>query len=289
MNPISPSKTGAGPVNPSLASQAEKTPFLAAFGADEPFHDDSSPAPDLTHRDVPVQRDVHGLGELPGVEPHELARGESGGHEHVVRVVPPAAVEVRGVLQLDLCLVGERDGCDEVPAGAPFGLRHRQAGRDVVAGMSGLEPEVAVVEVQVAHHRPVDERGDVRGGAVSRAEDRRRARGDGACETSCRAAGLGVERAEPAAEAVDQALPDGVDGVPAEVVEAQGGRPGTEVVGDHGRPGRLIGMRASGTWCWPACMSRSRSDPWLIGRGNEIFTTLSDGIRNIWTVLSSTR
>src|SRR5438094_10464678 len=43
-NPISPSKIGEGPVMPSLASRAEKTPFRAAFADEHRFHMDSSPA-----------------------------------------------------------------------------------------------------------------------------------------------------------------------------------------------------------------------------------------------------
>jgi isocitrate/isopropylmalate dehydrogenase len=43
-------------------------------------------------------------------------------------------------------------------------------------------------------------------------------------------------------------------------------------------------MRARGTWCWPAWTSRSSRLPWTTGRGNEIFTTFSSGMRNIWIV-----
>ena len=43
-NPISPSNTGAGPVIPSAARRAAKTPFRAASANDAPFHMDSSPA-----------------------------------------------------------------------------------------------------------------------------------------------------------------------------------------------------------------------------------------------------
>src|SRR5207245_11283673 len=41
-NPISPSKIGEGPVMPSLACRAEKTPFRAVFAVDHYFKIDSS-------------------------------------------------------------------------------------------------------------------------------------------------------------------------------------------------------------------------------------------------------
>ena len=52
-NPISPSKSGAGPVMPSAASIAAKTPFRAAKANAQPFHIDSSPAR-VSRRAVPV-------------------------------------------------------------------------------------------------------------------------------------------------------------------------------------------------------------------------------------------
>ena len=45
-----------------------------------------------------------------------------------------------------------------------------------------------------------------------------------------------------------------------------------------------IGRLASGTWCCPACMSRSCRLPWIRGRGKEILTAFSSGMRKICTV-----
>ena len=43
-NPSSPSKIGAGPVSPSAAKRAAKTPFRDALANAQPFHSESSPA-----------------------------------------------------------------------------------------------------------------------------------------------------------------------------------------------------------------------------------------------------
>lgn len=74
-------------------------------------------------------------------------------------MVPAAAVQVGRFLEPALDLVAQDESDEEFLSAGALGLGDRQAGWDVVAGMSGFQANVPVTEVEVAQHCTVDEGG----------------------------------------------------------------------------------------------------------------------------------
>ena len=144
-------------------------------------------------------------------------------------------VQADGADEVDLDFVARRDAADEVPAGALHGLRDRQDGRDVVAGMGIIGGEEGVVIVELAHRRAVGPGGPFRAdrGAGGRAEDR----GAALAGMAERHAARGDDRA-----AVDGG--DGDGGIVDDAVDDHRGhvlRHGDLVGGDAGDfPGELV-------------------------------------------------
>ena len=79
-------------------------------------------------------------------------------------VVDPVLVQRDRAHEVDVDLVAGGDAADQVAAGFPHGLRHREDRRDVVAGMRVVLRQERVVHVELAH------RGAVRPGGVFRTD-----------------------------------------------------------------------------------------------------------------------
>ena len=123
--PISPSKSGAGPVMPSAASRAAKTPLRAAKANAQPFHIDSSPAR-VSRRAVPVVPAIPSAWTVCSCEsPSSFDRGQRRGDRAVGRVVPAAGADAGGVAEPALGLVGDRRGGDPGAAVGAGELRRR--------------------------------------------------------------------------------------------------------------------------------------------------------------------
>jgi hypothetical protein len=87
--------------------------------------------------------------------------------------------------------------------------------------MSAFQADVGIIEVVIAHHCAVDERGDIRRRGLRRAQNGGRSGGMFPGEGPGVSGGHRGEGPEPAAETVDETLLDGVHRVLAEIAVAQ--------------------------------------------------------------------
>ena len=158
MKPRSPSKIGAGPVMPSAASRAAKTPLRAALAKAQPFHMLSSP--ERVCRSATLQTPAMPMAwvDLRGVELHQLAGGERRRDGAVGDVIDAVLAQAGGVAEPALDLVGQHRGGDHLLAGCLRRFADGKHRREVVAGMGRLQRQVGVVVVEVADEQAVDER-----------------------------------------------------------------------------------------------------------------------------------
>ena len=156
----------------------------------------------LRHGNVVVEGESDRVRKLAGVELHQFAGGECDGGQAEDRRVPAARRDVEHVDEAAVDLVGDDDREDEVAGGRPLGFGDGEAGRDVVAGVDRELGRVGVVEVEVAERGGVGEGGEFGGRLTRRADDGGgafNAKRDGAANAD----GFGVERAEAAADGID--------------------------------------------------------------------------------------
>ena len=140
----------------------------------------------------------------------------------------PRVGDVEGVDQPAIDLIGEHDRGDEVLRAGALGLRDREAGRDMVAGMTGKASDIDVVEIVIAEGGAVGEGRKVGRGAPVGADDG----GDAADRERDVAADADrplVEGGDAAAERIDDMRFDPFDGRGIDIVIAQavgiGGEP----------------------------------------------------------------
>jgi hypothetical protein len=120
-------------------------------------------------------------------------------------LVPPAAAELGGVGKPREDLIGDRHGGEEAPAVDRRCARKRQQRAEAVARMPA---RIAIVEVEIANHRSVDEGGNLQRRLPAMADDMARipACRLPLCDSPTDLRRLAIMRAQCAAERVDQPL-----------------------------------------------------------------------------------
>ena len=114
--PESPSKIGAGPVSPSAASVAAKTPLRAALANAQPFHMLSSPERVCRRATLHTPAMPTACVSLRRVELHQLAGRDGRGDRPVGDVIDAVLAEAGGVAEPALDFVGQHGRGDEVLA-----------------------------------------------------------------------------------------------------------------------------------------------------------------------------
>jgi hypothetical protein len=197
--------------------------------------------PGLVHRDMPVERDVHRLGELLRGEPHQLSDRQRRRRQAVDRMIPSPVGELGGIHQPAVDLVGEHDRGEEILPARVLRLGDGEAGRGVVAGVAGRAPDIEVVEIEIADRDTVRECGELHRGLVGGPEDCRRAPARRKRDLPADAHRRLVERRNGAAEGIDQMRLGGLDRRRIEIGEPQAIRISGEAVGKIGS--RRLGAR----------------------------------------------
>jgi hypothetical protein len=152
-------------------------------------------------------------------------------------VVEPAGAHRRGLGEPALHLVGDRERGEQCGPVAVAVLPAGEHGGQVVAGVAGLAGgEVAVVEVEVADQEPVVERGPVGRRAAPPEHRAPRVPADVVEVLGEQPHRVGVDRAQGAAERVEHADLQLLDGRRCQVGERGADREGGELVDDGHQP-----------------------------------------------------
>ena len=177
----------------------------------------------LAERNVIVHGEIDGLLQTVGGKLHQLAGGERNSGQAQDRNVPAPRgdVDVEGVDQPAIDLVGKGDRGDELFRARALGLRDRETGRDVVARMPGDAADIGVIEVEIADRRAVGEGRELERAAPPRADDGRAATAVRQRDVAANPHRLVVEGREGAAERVDDVHLDAFNGRVIEVLVAQ--------------------------------------------------------------------
>ncbi len=150
----------------------------------------------------------------------EIAQARRRGDRNPKTLVPTSPAELGPVGEARENLVSHRHGGDELPSVDRRGASECQQGTEAVARVAA---RIAVVEIEIADHRGVDERGRLERRLPAVTEDGARAlaRGLAGGKPQPDPGGLAVGRAERAAERIDQPLRGGMYGILRQVLESR--------------------------------------------------------------------
>jgi len=208
---------------------------------------------------VIVDRNIDGLDELVEGELHQLAGGERHSRQAQHRRVPAAGPDVQGIDQPAVDLIREHDRGDEFRGAGPLGLRNREAGRNVVARMTGKARDIDIVQVVIAERGSIGEGGKIGRGAPFGADDARDAR---VCQRDFTANAHRplIERRDPTPQRIDDMRFDSFNGRAVEIVIAQAVGVGGEPIGQ-----RTVGRLGAG--CQAVKAEGSRANDEFTARG----------------------
>jgi len=187
---------------------------------------------------VVVDRKVDRLGHLLRRKLHQPPGRERDRGQAEHRWVPAARGNVERLDQPAIHLIGDDDRNDQLLRAGALGLRDREAGRNVVAGMRGELADIGVVEIEKTHRHAIGEGGEIGRCSPRRPNDGRRAtdrEGD-------LAAGMDrplIPRAHSAADRVDHQRFHALQRRGIDVIVPQRGRVSGEPLGKRLSRGEL--------------------------------------------------
>ena len=198
------------------------------FGGRKPLPVGQRADAGLRHRDVIVEGNADGVGQLVRAELHQTASRKRDRRKAKHRGIPATGRNIEGIDQPAVHFIGNDDRCDQFACAGALGFGDSETCRNVVAGMNGEAPYIGIVEVEVTECGRIREGGEFRCRPPLGADDGRRARG-GKRDLAADADRFFIPCAHAAADGVDQKRFHAFDGRAVELFVGQamsiGGKP----------------------------------------------------------------